>query len=200
MILPIILSGSTFQEDKPEYFIYVVSLSWHTGIIVPGYAFPENLWPDGHDMTRYDYLEIGWGDRDYFQSQEFNTWYAIKAAFWPTHSTLHFLPLPGENLVWNYDTKLVELAVSTEQLGNLSEYIISHLKLDNQGQAILLKKGWPYSQSRFFAGSDSYYFPKNSNVWAARALSEAGYKNTSLLYQTTGLVVNEADNYGRVID
>ena len=179
-IFPIILFGSSHQRGEKEHFIYVVSISWHTGIIVPGYAFPDSIWPDGHNLSRYDYLEIGWGDRDFFQHPGFNPWYAIKATFWPTSSALHILPLHGNYLARNYDTKLVRLAISLEELEDLSGFIVSHLKLDDQGKVILLKKGWPYMHSRFFAGSKKYYFPKNSNVRAAQGLNEPCFTYTPI--------------------
>ncbi|HZM35285.1 MAG TPA: DUF2459 domain-containing protein [Burkholderiales bacterium] len=35
------------------------------------------------------YVEIGWGDRDYYPAEGFNLWYAIKAIAWPSASVLH---------------------------------------------------------------------------------------------------------------
>jgi len=190
---------STELTDEKRHTIYVASISWHTGIIVPGYSIPDSLWPVQHNFSKFDYLEIGWGDRDFYQNQNFNLWFAFKATLWPTATVLHVLPLPKENIELNYlGTKMVELEVTSKELDNLTCFLVSQFELNEQGKVIPLNEGF-YINSQFFAGSGKYYFPKNSNVWAAKALKTAGFSFTPIFYQTTGMVVNKADNFGKVV-
>lgn len=186
------------QGVEEKHTIYVASISWHTGIVVPAYSLPDSIWPTGHDFSNVSYLEIGWGDRDFYQDTGFSIWYAIKAIFWPTPSVLHVNPLP-ENLESYYvDTKVVKMEITGKQLKDLSRYLLEHFKLNEKGKLIPLQAGI-YSDSQFFAGRTKYYFPKNSNVWAARALKRAGFSITPIFYQTTGWVLNKADNFGKVV-
>jgi len=166
---------------------------------VPGYSIPDSIWPAQHNFSKFDYLEISWGDRDFYQNQKFNLWFAFKAALWPTATVLHVLPLPKENIELNYlGTKMVELEVTRKELDNLTCFIVSQFKLNEQQKVIPLEEGL-YLNSHFFEGSSKYYLPKNSNVWAARALKKAGFSFIPVLYQTTGMVTNRADNFGVVV-
>ncbi len=182
-----------------EHVIYVASISWHTGLIVPSYSLPDSIWPENHDYSGADYLEIGWGDRDFYQHPGFNLWFAFKAVFWPTRTTLHVLPLEDKYLADNYQsTKLVQLDVSDKELEGLSEFLMSHFELNEQGKLIPDEEGIYYN-SQFFAGGSTYFFPKNSNVWAATALKRAGFRYIPVLYQTTGMVVNRASRFGETV-
>ena len=198
-IFPVLLFGLNEPKVEEKHTIYVASISWHTGIIVPGYSIPESIWPAQHNFSKFDYLEIGWGDRDFYQNQKFNLWFAFKAALWPTATALHVLPLPKENIELNYlGTKMVELEVTRKELDNLTCFIVSQFKLNEKQKVIPLEEGL-YLNSHFFEGSSKYYLPKNSNVWAARALKKAGFSFIPVLYQTTGMVTNRADNFGIVV-
>jgi hypothetical protein len=179
--------------------IYVAKISWHTGLIVPTYTLPDSIWPAQFDISEYEYLEIGWGDRDYYQHPKFNIWYAFKALFWPTSTAIHILPLLERHIQPTYgSTKLVRLDINDSELDSLTRFLLSQFKLNENGKIIPLAQGF-YQTSQFFAGSTKYFFPKNSNVWAAMALKRAGFKYTPIFFQTTGMVVNRADNYGEIV-
>lgn len=184
------------QPEIPnEETIYVVSISWHTGVVVPGHCLPGSIWPQGYDYSQAAYLEIGWGDRDFYQDLSFNPWNAIKAALWPTSSVLHVNPIPENVEKYYQNSEVVRLQVTGEELDALTKYLLGHFDFNEEGKLIPLQPGIHYD-SQFFAGRTSYYFPKNSNVWSARALKQAGFSNTPVLLQTTGMVIKKADNYG----
>lgn len=184
------------QPEIPQKeTIYVASISWHTGVVVPGYCLPDSIWPEGHDYSQEAYLEIGWGDRDFYQDLGFNFWYGVKAALWPTPSVIHVNPLPENVGNYYYNTEAVQLEVDRKELQTLTRFLLKHFDFNEEGKLIPLQSGI-YNDSQFFAGRTSYYFPKNSNVWAAQALKRAGLPNIPILLQTTGMVINKADNHG----
>src|SRR5690554_2778052 len=80
-------------EPENKHIIYLSSIGWHTGIVVPAYTLPDSLWGEKLPYADNFYLEIGWGDEDFFTHPGFNLWYAIKAVFWPTSSVLHIRPI-----------------------------------------------------------------------------------------------------------
>lgn len=198
-IIPVCLPAYP-QNNTKRHFIYVASISWHTGIIIPGSALPDSIWHSDQNFSQYDYLEIGWGDRDFYQHQPFNLWYATKAVLWPTRTALHINPVRKEYLNWHYSgTDLVKIVIQRGELNDLIRYIISHIKLNERNKVIPLQKGI-YTNSQFVAGSSTYYFPKNSNVWAARALKRAGIPFIPILYQTTGMVLKRAGKFGEYVE
>jgi len=128
--------NSVEVTGEKRHTIYVASISWHTGIIVPGYSIPDSLWPIKHNFSKFDYLEIGWGDRDFYQHPKINLWYIIKATLWPTPTALHVVPLKEENIEINYiDTKVVKLKITQKELNNLSHFLVSQFELNEQGKA-----------------------------------------------------------------
>lgn len=186
------------QEGSGDHIIYVSSISWHTGIVIPLYALPDSLWKEGPNHTENTYLEIGWGDKDFFTHEGFNFWYAFKAIFWPTSSALHVKPIYRQIEAYYTDTNVVKIKMNDEQLQRLSLYLMEEFELDEDGKIIPAADGF-YPDSRFYKGSSSYYFPNNSNVWVARAIKRAGFTIRPIWYQTTGRVLNKVEEFGTLV-
>ncbi len=186
------------KEPTESHVIYVSSISWHTGIVVPVYALPDSLWAEYPGYAETSYLEIGWGDEDFYTHEGFNLWYAFKAVFWPTSSALHINPI--HELVADYysNTDVVSIMVTDEQLHNLGLFLVEQFKLGKNGKIIPVAEGI-YPSGHFYRGSSNYYFPNNSNVWAARALKKAGFPIRPLWHQTTGSVLNKVVEFGELV-
>lgn len=191
------LTAKSWQEPEEKHSIYVSSISWHTGIIIPVGTFPKGIWPENHNYANAAYLEIGWGDRDFFTNYNFNPWYALKAVFWPTPSVLQINPIYGKVEAFYSNTNLSKIEFSEEQLQKLKNYLLNEFELTEDGKIIPFTAG--PSNSFFYKGSSHYYFPKNSNVWAARALRESGFSLSPIWYQTTGKVVRKAGEFGEMV-
>ena len=190
-------TANSWQEPEGKYTIYISSISWHTGIVVPVEIFPEYIWPERHNYSDAAYLEIGWGDADFFTDESFNPWYALKAVFWPTSSALQINPIYGKVEAFYPNTNLARIEISEEQLHKLRNYLLDEFDLTEDGKVILVTAG--PANSYFYKGSSSYYFPKNSNVWVAKALKESGFSLHPIWYQTTGKVVRKAGEFGELI-
>lgn len=192
------LPANAWQETEDKHVIYVSSISWHTGIVVPAYSLPDSLWRENHNYADAAYLEIGWGEADFYPHRGFNLWYALKSVFWPTSSVLHINPIHRQVDEYYYNTEVVRIEINDEQLRRLSFYLVEEFERDERGKIIPAAEGI-YSDSYFYEGSSSYYFPKNSNVWAARALKEAGFSISPIWHQTTASVLNKAEDFGELV-
>jgi hypothetical protein len=191
------ITANSWQEADEIYTIYVSSISWHTGIVIPVGTFPDKLWPEQGNYLDAAFLEIGWGDADYFSNESFNPWYALKAVAWPTSSVLQIRPIYGKVETFYSNTNLAKIEICREQLDGLRNYLIGEFELNENGEIMPVTPG--PSNSYFYKGSSSYYFPKNSNVWVARALKESGFSIDPIWYQTTGKVVRKAGELGELI-
>jgi len=123
-------SGKAQERNTDTHTIYVSSISWHTGVVVPAYALPDSLWGNGLSYDDNTYLEIGWGDADFFPHDRFNIWYALKAVFWPTASVIHVNPIHQSVEDYYYDSGLVRIEMDDEQLHQLVLYLIEEFELD----------------------------------------------------------------------
>jgi len=198
-MIMILVSGKAQEQPQAEkHIIYVSSISWHTGVVIPAYALPDSLWAEEVPWTDTTYLEIGWGDADFFPSERFNVWYALKAMFFPTRSIMHINPINRPVEEYYHDSEAVRIELTDEQLRNLSLFFVEEFELDVNGRVIPDADGF-YADSRFYKSSSYYYFPNNSNVWAARAIRRAGFSVRPIWYQTTGWVLNKMEDFGERI-
>jgi hypothetical protein len=111
---------------------------------------------------------------------------------------LPYNPIPRRAEDYYFNTDVVSIELNDEQLRGLILYLVGEFELDETGKIIPVSEGL-YPDSYFFKGSSSYYFPNNSNVWAARAIKEAGFSICPLWHLTTGCVLNKAENFGKLV-
>jgi uncharacterized protein (TIGR02117 family) len=179
--------------------VYVVDHNgWHTGIAVKRQDIPDNLWPEHQDFADFEYVEVGWGDRAYYQASEPTLWITMKAALWPTPSVLHIIGFNG--LVQRYfpESKIVEIALSHPGFERLCRFIQDSYARDDLGKAIRLGSGL-YKHSQFYLGRENFHLLKTCNVWTAKAIRSAGCPITPLYAITAGNVIRQGKKCGKMI-
>src|SRR5215831_10756770 len=80
--------------DAPTEPIWVVDHGWHTGLVVERSSIPRGLVPEQEDFPTAHYLEIGWGDADFYQARDPGVALAIRAVFVSRASAVHVVGLP----------------------------------------------------------------------------------------------------------
>ena len=76
--------------------MFLVPQGGHTGIAVRRADIPASLLPEKRDFPDADYLEVGWGERDFYMAQTAGPWLSFKAAFLPNRSVLHVAGVRGQ--------------------------------------------------------------------------------------------------------
>jgi uncharacterized protein (TIGR02117 family) len=176
--------------------VYVVNHGWHTGIVVRRHDVAEALWPELGDFADSEYVEVGWGDRDFYQALEATSGQALKAILWSTASVLHVagFSAPPERAFPGRD--IVEVTLLERSLERLVVFIRDAYARDEAGRAIPLGPG-QYSYSRFYLAREKYFLLKTCNNWTARALRAAGFPITPLYAVTARNVMYQAGQFGR---
>lgn len=153
--------------------IHLVSHGWHTGIVVRLADLAPDAWPESAALPRAEYIEVGWGDREYYQAASPGTWQALKAAFVPGPSVLHLVGfrLPVEQ--YFPASEVIVLPVSEAGLARLVAHIRNHYARDASGNPIQLGVGL-YGESSFYESVEDFHLFNNCNTWTARALRIAG--------------------------
>ena len=172
--------------------------NWHTGIVVRRQDIPRGIWPENDDLGDFNSLEVGWGDRDYYQAEDPTKWIAIKAALWPTQSVLHVV---GFNLPVDKfypEAEIIEIELSSQGLEQLSRYIQDSYARNDSGQVIKLGPGFQ-ENSRFYLARGKFYLPRSCNIWTAKALRAAGCPITPLYAVTAKNVMRQASKFGKTI-
>ncbi len=174
-VTPIAPASSTVLTEPASAArtLHVVSHGWHTGIVLRAADVPADAWPARTDFPDAQYLEVGWGDRDYYQATDPGAWLALKATFWPTPGVLHVVAFDGAVERYFGAAEVIELTVSEAGLQRLIKHLRASHELDAAGRPVVLGPGL-YGRSRFYASHERFHLFKTCNVWVASALREAG--------------------------
>ncbi|MBI4012407.1 MAG: DUF2459 domain-containing protein [Candidatus Rokubacteria bacterium] len=163
----------------------------HTGLVVRQADVPADLWPERHDVADTEYLEVGWGDRAFYQAPRATLGLALKALFWPTSSVLHVVVFDQPPGVMFPAREIVPIRASAREVAELSRFVADTYARDTLGRAIPLGPGL-YGLSRFYLARERYSLLNTCNHWTARALRAAGCPTTPSYGFTAGRVMEEA--------
>lgn len=185
------------NAGPPTALVYLVNHGWHAGIIIRRADVPRGVWPEIADFPDAEYLEVGWGDWDYYQAQDIGVWITLKAALWPTASVLNVVGFSGSAAGRYPHSEIIPLGLSEIGLESLSRYI--HDSYKRHGEARVAPLGVaPYGNSRFYPAVGKFHLFNTCNVWAAHALRRAGYPISPSLAITASTLMSQASKLGRV--
>jgi hypothetical protein len=67
--------------DEPVITAWVFDHGWHTAIVIRRSDVDRALWPKVDDFPEATFVEVAWGDREFYMARPATPWLAIKAAF-----------------------------------------------------------------------------------------------------------------------
>jgi uncharacterized protein (TIGR02117 family) len=153
--------------------VYVVSHGWHSGIAVRYTDVPEGLWPEAGDFPGAEYIEVGWGDREYYPAPDPGFGMLLKAAFGASPSVVHTVGFRGGPVEQFPDREVVELSLPRSGFEGLVRHIHDTYSRGDASRARRLGPGL-YGDSAFYPAVGTFHALRNCNVWTARALRAAG--------------------------
>ncbi len=178
--------------------IYLVSHGWHVGIVIRRTDATVAHWPEQDDFPEATFLEVGWGDRDYYQDPDPGVGKLLKAGLWPTKSVLHVVGFSRRVTAYFPRSEIIRIDVPEAGVDSLAAYIHDAYARDDEGRPFALGPGL-YGESRFYAGRQRYHVFKNCNTWAARALRAAGVRVRPAEILTADDLLAQARPFGETI-
>jgi uncharacterized protein (TIGR02117 family) len=166
--------------------VWVVNHGWHTGVAVRRDDIPEGVWPEHLDFPRSEFIEVGWGNEEFYVAPRGTVWLALKAVVRPTPSVLHLVAFGGPVGLRARD--IVELRVSEPGFRRLAAYLEEAYARDALGRAVRLGPGQDWN-SRFYRARERYFLLKTCNTWTAEVLRTTGAPITPLYALTAGNVM-----------
>lgn len=168
--------------------LYVVVDAGHTGLAVPAAEVPRDAWPARVDFPDADYLELGWGEREYYTREGNTLWLALRALFWSEASAIHVVGLRGDVAAAFPDAEIRRVTVSREGFGRLVAFVSASHERDQRGRGIVLGPG-QRPGSLFYASRRRFHIGETCNTWVARGLREAGVAiDPRWAFTSTGLL------------
>lgn len=178
--------------------IYLVNHGWHAGIVLNKADIPDSVWRESQDFPNAKYLEIGWGDKDYYQTPNPHLGIAIKAILWPTTGVLHIVGFNKAVTSYFPSSEIIQVSLSNEGFERMIRYIAASHYQDPDGISKPITKGL-YGNSHFYLSGEKYYLFKTCNVWTAEALSAAGCPIRPAFSITVEGLMSQIRSFGTVI-
>ena len=186
------------SESEPRKTIYLVNHGWHAGIVLRRADIPDNIWPKLGNFPDMEYLEVGWGDKDYYQIPDPHLGFILKAALLPTASVLHIVGFNDHVPAYFPFSEIIRIELSSAGFELLSRTIASSFALDKAGNTTSPSPG-RYGNSRFYLSRETYHLFNTCNVWTARALRTAGLPITPATATSVGNLMSQARKFGVVV-
>ncbi len=185
-------------QGEPFASIYVVNHGKHTGLTVRRADIAQGLWPESGDFPEADYLELGWGDWDYYQTDDPGFWITLKAALWPTASVLHVVGFKGSVVDRFAGYEVIRLDLARSDFGRLADYLHQSVARHGVAKAVPLDQGL-YGNSHFYPAHGKFHIFNTCNGWTARALQAAGYPMGMFRPVTADQLMAKARKLGVII-
>jgi len=167
-IMSDISSSRSFEK------IHVVKHTWHTGIILSRGQVNNEIKVIGDIYPDAEYIEIGWGDQDFFTSEKGTVGLALKAVLWPTKSVLHVRPYYRHPSSYFDKDVITELQFTGDGVKRVLSYLNNSFALDQFSQVIPVESE-STAGGQFYLSVEKYHLFKTCNVWTARALKKGGF-------------------------
>jgi uncharacterized protein (TIGR02117 family) len=177
--------------DEPAVAVWVLDHGWHTAIVIRRADLDQALWPEVDDFPAATFVEVAWGDRDFYMATPATPWLAIKAAFLAAGSVLHVVGFDAPISAHFPESELVELRLSRRGFDALTRFVGEEYQRDREGRPLRLGRGL-YGASWFYAARGTYHLFNTCNTWVARALRAAGLPVTTTGVITAGGVMQQA--------
>ena len=170
--------------------VFIVHDSWHAGIVLSKEDLARAALPEIADLPSARFVELSWGDKDYFPNPDSGFFMALKAAFWSSGSVLHLVGFDGDVRGFYPKAEVVELRLSAPAYDRLIAFIsASFARPPDRGRA--QAQAGLYSYSRFYPSTLHFSLLNTCNTWVTRALETAGLPVSATGVITAGQLAHQ---------
>ena len=193
----VVTKGSKRRLIAQPSAFFVGSRGWHSSITLERAAIPKGAWPAGvveQTFAGSHYVEVGWGDADFYMARHPTVLTALDAALLPGASVLlvgGLDPPLGKALPWG---GLQRVLCSQEEFFALCRAIGATFQRDKKGNAQAVGTGLYGRISRFYAAHGLYSAANTCNHWTVRMMRAGGLRASLAPTETwsSGAVVAQA--------
>lgn len=173
--------------------ILVVSHGWHSGLVLPTDKIKGPLTEVLSYFNQSHYIEFGWGDSGFYQTENYTAALVANALFRPSESVMHVAAVPIAPERYFSASDKVWLTISGLAMSKLEQAIFASFAKSTNQRLLRLGTGL-YGESLFFRGQGSYHGFNTCNSWTARMLKTAEAPLARGLYLSSPAVMSEVRN------
>jgi uncharacterized protein (TIGR02117 family) len=169
---PIMKSGLALDGENVNR-VFVLHDNWHAALVFRKADLPVGTVPEQEHFPDAEYLELSWGDQDYFPAAEESIALAFRAAFWSHGSVLHVVGFRGNVKEHSAGGEIIEIELSRDAFLRLTEFVSSSFSRPDRWSPAAPRPGL-VAHSRFYPASGRFSILRTCNTWVAEALKSAG--------------------------
>lgn len=189
--------AQVFERDSIN--IYLVKVNWHTGLMIPVNDFTKKILPVLSYFDGFKYVDIGWGDAEFYQSPGFNICLAVNAILVPTPTVIRIdgYKFPIERVI-EWREFAIQFVLTKERFLRMADFINQSFKYDDYKEVIisLRDKEKPII---FFKSVHYYFFMRTCNTWAAEAIQSTGVEIDTFGLVTAGQLYSKLSRFGKIL-
>lgn len=168
------ISQTTSLNKSGDHLVYLIKQNWHTAIVLSCSELNPDLFRELNSFKKYELIDIGWGDEEFYQSPGFDSGLAYKALFYKTPGALRVEGIDiSKEAYFELSEIVVELTLTDSQFRNLCSYINNTFRLDDDEEVLVLSKR-NGGKITFYKANGEYYLFNTCNTWLAKGLKQAG--------------------------
>lgn len=179
-------------RGEPTLTVWVLDHGWHTAIVARRSDVDRALWPEVDDFPDAVFVEVAWGDREFYMTPAPTSGLAVKAAVWASGSVLHVVGFSAPMASYVGPSQALELRLSRRGFDAMTRFIHDEYQRDREDRPVRLGRGL-YGTSSFYAARSRYHLFNTCNTWVARGLSSAGLGVTPTGVITAGQVMRQIE-------
>jgi uncharacterized protein (TIGR02117 family) len=176
LIVLAVLTGlvSPLSARAAERGVVLVNIGWHVGIVLPIDETLRRAMPELAAFPDADHVEIGWGDRDFYQAESPGPLTTLSAALVPTDAVIHLHGFSGPVKDRFSASELLEVPLSDQEFAGLFGHIHASFDRGDGVESKPLGPGLYEGSSWFYKANGEFSLARTCNTWIAEALTAAG--------------------------
>ena len=171
-----LLSSTTLfsrQDDSSiKKTIYLIKSYWHVGIVIEIDSAAITGIPVLNRFGDYRFVDIGWGDEDFFMDSSMDYYNAAKAILFPTPSVIKITAHRSDIAsIIKWSDYCIKINITDNQYRGLLEYI--HKSFLVEDDEYILISSFAEGAILFYKSVHNYHLFNTCNTWVVEALETA---------------------------
>jgi len=186
-------------SERDSISIYLVKANWHTGLMIPVNDFTKKILPVLSYFEGFEYVDIGWGDAEFYQSPGFNICLAAYAILVPTPSVIRIdgYKFPIERVI-EWREFAIQFVLTKDRFLRMADFINQSFKYNDHKEVIISSRD-KEKPIIFFKSVHYYFFMRTCNTWAAEAIQSTGVEIDTFGLVTAGQLYSKLSRFGKIL-
>lgn len=179
--------------------VYIVKNNMHTGIIISITKDTFELLQAVNNFGNFKYINIGWGDEDFYQHPDPDIIMGAKAVLIPTNSVIRIEGKNDDiNKIVERSDYCIKFDLTETQFIKLCGFIDSSFTKDSNQNLTVVSQN-DNNRIIFYKSVLKYHLFNTCNTWIAEAFESCGFDISSSEVITAENLFEELKNFGTIV-